>query len=125
MVPWSEAMLDEIEACVPSLHCIPVIAHIDRYMRLLKDPSLLDRVARRKMLIQANASFFLHQQSQAFALDNLRNGRIHFLGTDCHDLFDRPPNLGAAFDVISKFDAETDFEFMNARVTKAIERLSV
>ena len=125
MVPWSEAMLDEIEACVPSLHCIPVIAHIDRYMRLLKDPSLLNRVAKRKMLIQANASFFLHQQSQAFALDNLRNGRIHFLGTDCHDLFDRPPNLGAAFDVIRKFDAETDFEFMNARVTKAIERLSV
>ena len=64
MLPWTEAMLDEIEACVSSLHCIPVIAHIDRYMRLLNAPELLNRVMGRKMLIQANAAFFLHRQSQ-------------------------------------------------------------
>ena len=62
MLPWTEAMLDEIESCVDSLRCVPVIAHIDRYMRLLNDPSLLDRVSERKMLIQANAAFFLHRQ---------------------------------------------------------------
>lgn len=122
MLPWTEAMLDEIEACVSSLHCIPVIAHIDRYMRLLNDPSLLDRVSERKMLIQANAAFFLHRQSRAAALDSLRNGRIHFLGTDCHDMVDRPPNLGDALDVISDAGAEKYFERFNARVMQAIKK---
>ena len=122
MLPWSEAMLDEIEACVSSLHCIPVIAHIDRYMRLLNAPELLNRVMGRKMLIQANAAFFLHRQSQDAALDSLRHGRIHFLGSDCHDLIDRAPNLEAALDVIRKSGAEKDFERFNARVTKAIKK---
>ena len=124
MLPWTDAMLDEIEACVSSLHCIPVIAHIDRYMRLLNDPSLLDRVSERKMLIQANAAFFLHRQSQDAALDSLRHGRIHFLGSDCHDLIDRAPNLEAALDVIRKSGAEKDFERFNARVMQAIKQVS-
>ena len=122
MLPWTDAMLDEIEACVSSLHCIPVIAHIDRYMRLLNAPELLNRVMGRKMLIQANAAFFLHRQSQDAALDSLRHGRIHFLGSDCHDLIDRAPNLEAALDVIRKSGAEKDFERFNARVTKAIKK---
>lgn len=124
MLPWSEAMLDEIEACVSSLRCIPVIAHIDRYMRLLNAPELLNRVMGRKMLIQANAAFFLHRQSQDAALDSLRHGRIHFLGSDCHDLIDRAPNLEAALDVIRKSGAEKDFERFNARVMQAIKQVS-
>ena len=124
MLPWTDAMLDEIEACVSSLHCIPVIAHIDRYMRLLNAPELLNRVMGRKMLIQANAAFFLHRQSQDAALDSLRHGRIHFLGSDCHDLIDRAPNLEAALDVIRKSGAEKDFERFNARVMQAIKQVS-
>ena len=124
MLPWTDAMLDEIEACVSSLHCIPVIAHIDRYMRLLNAPELLNRVMGRKMLIQANAAFFLHRQSQDAALDSLRHGRIHFLGSDCHDLTGRPPNLGAALDVIRNAGAEKDFERFNTRVTQAIKQVS-
>ena len=124
MLPWTDAMLDEIEACVSSLRCIPVIAHIDRYMRLLNAPELLNRVMGRKMLIQANAAFFLHRQSQDAALDSLRHGRIHFLGSDCHDLIDRAPNLEAALDVIRKSGAEKDFERFNARVMQAIKQVS-
>ena len=125
MLPWTETMLDEIESCVDSLRCVPVIAHIDRYMRLLNDPSLLDRVSERKLLVQANAAYFLHRQSRAAALDSLRNGRIHFLGTDCHDLIDRPPNLGDALDVISDAGAEKYLERFNARVMQGIKKAAV
>jgi tyrosine-protein phosphatase YwqE len=30
----------------------------------------------------------------------LREGRIHLLGSDCHDLKRRTPNLGAALELI-------------------------
>ena len=100
MMPWSDAMLDEVEACGQSLHCIPVIAHIDRYMRILNDYTLFDRVRGRKLLIQVNASFFLHRDSRDFALDCLREDRFHMIGTDCHNMDDRCPNVGDAARVI-------------------------
>ena len=122
MIPWTEAMLDEIEACRSSLNCVPVIAHIDRYMRLLNAPDLLDRVLGRKLLVQANASFFLYRQSRDAALDSLRRGRIHFLGTDCHNMIDRPPNMGAALDVIREAGAMTTFERFNERIEQALKK---
>lgn len=96
MLPWSEAMLDEIEACSETLGCVPVVAHVDRYMRVLDDDSLLDRLRGRRVLIQMNAAFFLHRRSREFALECLRDDRFHFLGSDCHDLRGRAPNLGDA-----------------------------
>ncbi len=56
---------------------------------------------------------------------SLRNGRIHFLGTDCHDLIDRPPNLGDAMDIISDTGAEKYLERFNARVMQAIKKAAV
>ena len=100
MVPWSETMLDEIEQCGSSLRCVPVVAHIDRYMRLLRAPELIDRVRGRRMLVQVNASFFLYPEHSERALELLREGRIHFIGSDCHDLARRAPNLGEADRVI-------------------------
>jgi len=96
MMPWSESMLDEIEQCGHSLRCIPVIAHIDRYMRLLRAPDLIDRVSGRRVLIQVNASFFLHRDTAERALELFREGQIHFIGSDCHDMDRRAPNLGDA-----------------------------
>ena len=52
MSPWSESMLDDIEAIGPQLGLAPVIAHVDRYCRLLEDYDLFDRLQERKILIQ-------------------------------------------------------------------------
>ena len=116
MAPWTDAMLEEIEECGHSLRCVPVIAHIDRYMRMLDDRTLLDRTAGRHMLVQVNASFFLRRPSRDLAVDCLRKGRIHFLGSDCHNMLDRPPNLGDAADVIFEADAADEFLQFNDRL---------
>ena len=100
MIPWSDSMLEEIELCGESLSCIPVIAHLDRYMRILDDYSLFDRLNGRRLLIQVNASFFLHRRSRELALACLREDRFQFVGTDCHNLYDRAPNMGEAAQVI-------------------------
>ena len=105
MMPWTDDMLDEVEACGNTLQCVPVIAHIDRYMRILHDQTLFERVSGRKLLIQVNASFFLHRDTQEFALDCLRNDRFHFIGSDCHNLDDRRPNIGKAAGVIREAGA--------------------
>ncbi len=116
MMPWTDEMLDEIEQCGKTLECLPVIAHIDRYMRMLDDDTLMDRVLEREILIQANASFFLHRDTVDLAMESLKKDRIHFIGSDCHNLDDRKPNMKDAYKVIRKRGGEKAFRTMNERI---------
>ena len=120
MAPWTDDMLDEIEECVKTLRCVPVIAHIDRCMHKLHDESLIARTKGRRMLIQVNGSFFLHRRSRERALKHLEDGDIHFLGSDCRNLQDRGPNLGYAADIIAEAGLTSALEDLDGRVRRAI-----
>ena len=110
MAPWSDTMLDEIVELGENLRCKPVIAHVDRYMRMLKDKHLLNRVLERNLLVQVNASWFLDPKTVKSAVRNLKQGKIHLIGSDCHNLLGRSPNLGQARQQAKAFGAEAEFE---------------
>lgn len=95
MAPWTEDMLDEIQQLGRNWNLTPVVAHVDRYMNMLRDESLLDRVLQRGLAVQVNGSYFLNEKTQEAALENLQAGKIHVIGSDCHNLDTRAPNLGA------------------------------
>ena len=116
MCKWTDMMLDEIEQVGRNLKCIPVIAHLDRFMRLLNDYTLTEQVYSRRMLVQYNASFFLHQDTAPLAIKLLKEGKVHFIGTDCHNMLDRAPNMGAAAEAVKAAGAETDFAAFNKRI---------
>lgn len=94
MAKWSDSMLDEIAGIQENLGCVPVIAHVDRYMTHLADSSLISRVLERKLMVQVNASYFLNPSTTKAALKHLKQGNIHLIGSDCHNLGNRAPNLG-------------------------------
>lgn len=96
MIPWQDSMLDDIASLRDTCSCTPVIAHVDRFMDYLDDEALIDRVLERKMLVQVNAEYFINTKSQRKAFQNLKKGKIHLLGSDCHNLTSRAPNLSAA-----------------------------
>ena len=124
MMPWRDSMLDEIELTGQNLHRIPVIAHVDRYMRYLRDNTLFDRLEDRRVLIQVNADFFLHEGSMMRALDYLRARRIQFIGSDCHNLTNRIPNMGYAAEVIRNDGAEEYLNAINDRIYSFLNRFS-
>lgn len=95
MVPWSEDMLDEIQYMGENLKLQPIIAHVDRYMTMLKDDTLIDRVLQRKLVVQVNGTYFLNPKTQKAAFANLKAGKIQLIGSDCHNLDSRPQNLGS------------------------------
>ena len=110
MAPWSDAMLDEIVELGENLRCKPVIAHVDRYMRMLKDKHLLNRVLERNLLVQVNASWFLDPGTVKSAVRSLKQGKIHLIGSDCHNLLSRSPNLGQARQQAEAYGAAAEFE---------------
>ena len=100
--PWTETMYSELEKIYVLQGLTPVIAHIDRYIRPLFTYGIPRRLERLPVLVQANAEFFLEPATARMALRMLRKGQIHLLGSDCHNLTDRAPNLGEARKVISQ-----------------------
>ncbi len=97
---WSDRMLSELESIRHKHALIPVIAHVDRYITFFNHCSLIDSLLDHSLLIQANADFFISRRTRRMALRLLSEGRIHFLGSDCHGMHSRVPNLGKALDVI-------------------------
>lgn len=122
MAPWSENMLDEIKQLGKNFGLIPIIAHVDRYMTMLKDPSLIDRVRKRNLVVQVNGSYFLNPKSQEAAIKNLKAGNIQLIGSDCHNLDSRPPNLGAVRKLVKAKQLKTEFQMLRQNAVDLLRK---
>lgn len=120
MAPWSEDMLDEIQQLGWNFDLTPVIAHVDRYMKMLQDDTLLDRVLRRKLAVQVNGSYFLDPRSRETAFAHLKEGELHLIGSDCHDPESRPPRLGEVRRLVREFYAQTEFQQLHQNAAQLL-----
>lgn len=100
--PWPEAWFRELEQIFCKRGITPIIAHIDRYISPFRTYRIPERLAKLPVLVQANAEFLLSRRTRWLALRLFRRNQIHLLGSDCHDLTSRPPNLGTAVAVLER-----------------------
>ena len=100
--PWTDSMYRELEGICVKQGLTPVIAHVDRYIRPFKSYGIPERLKELPVLVQANAEFFLSGSTRRMALRMLKKGLLHVLGSDCHNLKDRKPNLGDAVRLIQE-----------------------
>ncbi|MBQ8611097.1 MAG: hypothetical protein IJ412_05225 [Oscillospiraceae bacterium] len=100
--PWNECFYQELEQIHRRWGITPVVAHMDRYIAPLRTHRIPQRLRELPVAVQANASFFTNRATAGMAVRLLRDGYIQLLGTDCHNTFDRAPNMGAAAAVIEK-----------------------
>ncbi len=100
-VPWTQSMYQEITGIYEKTGITPIIAHIDRYIRPFRTHGILKRLEEMPVLVQANGSFFLRPSTASMAVRMLEENRIQLLGSDCHNMDVRKPNLG---DVVQKIE---------------------
>lgn len=98
--PWDDVFFNDLYDLM-NRGITPVIAHIDRYLSAQKSRTLQQLFALR-LPTQISAEPFLHFHSRGRMLRCITEGRAQLLISDCHDLSRRPPNLGAAMNVIRK-----------------------
>ena len=99
---WSPRMINEVAGIFDKRNLIPLIAHIDRYIKMFNRRSIANAFEDMPVLIQANAEFFTNKKTSRFARSMLKKGKIHLLGSDCHNITTRKPDLKSAYDCISK-----------------------
>lgn len=100
--PWNESHYRELEGIYIKHGITPIIAHVDRYIRPFHTHGIPERLEKLPVMVQANASFFVHSATRRMALRMLKQERIHLLGSDCHNLTSRRPNLEAAVEIIGQ-----------------------
>ena len=96
MGTWGDEVFRELDAIYDKQGLVPVIAHLDRYIGPFRTRSILKRLEPMPVMVQANANFFLERRTERLAMQLLKTDRIQLLGSDCHNLTDRPPNLNSA-----------------------------
>lgn len=99
---WSEQMYRELAAIWEKRGILPIIAHIDRYIAPFHTHRIPQRLAQLPVYVQANADFFLERSTAGMAMRMLKTDQIQLIGSDCHNLGSRKPNMGEAVQRIER-----------------------
>lgn len=98
---WTEYTLKELNEMTSMGSFKVVLAHIERYLPY-QSRHIVAELLRQGVLIQANAEFFISLKSRHKAFTMLSKGQIHFIGSDCHGIVHRPPQIGEAYSLIQR-----------------------
>ena len=88
---WTNHMVNDVLELNDRPDTQVVLAHIDRYMEY-QNPEVWQTLRSRGVLMQANVSFFANWKTRQRAISMLKQGEIHMLGSDCHNMESRRPN---------------------------------
>ena len=98
--PWQPSVYQELEMIYQRWGFVPIVAHVDRYIAPLRTHGIPEQLARLPVMVQANADFFLNRSTAGMAMRMLKKDLIQLLGSDCHNLSSRKPDLGDALHAI-------------------------
>jgi len=98
---WSDYTVSEVLALQNNRGATVMLAHIERYLAW-QGHKTWERLLDGGVLMQSNAEFFFTPVVRNQAVRMYRQGRIHFLGTDTHNLTTRGAHMDLALQVMEK-----------------------
>lgn len=104
---FSSRNLGNLNRIISDYNVVPILAHVDRYSRLIRDYGLMQEITDMGLLMQLNlyaldSSYFMRRK----LLRYMEKGYISCFGTDCHDLLSFPPEYKRYIDIIRKYMSE-------------------
>lgn len=109
---WPGNILEEIDNIMEYQGLNVIIAHVERY---LDRDRIRDIINNEDLIKQSNAEAFTDRRAARKALRLLKEGKIQILGSDCHNMSYRKPDLGEAQKIIEKKLGREYMEEINAR----------
>ena len=90
---WTGLQLETVEALVLDCRYDVVLVHPERFCFSKSNRHKLEKLAELPIGLQVNAGSLLRWGTRRLALDLLQMVQYPLLGSDCHNLTSRPPNL--------------------------------
>jgi len=98
---WNKELVRDVSNMCGAAGITPILAHIERYLDK-KQQDILDRLLEMDVLVQMNAGQLLQFSTRRQGRKLLRSGVVQLLGSDCHNMTSRPPNMGEAVAYLQK-----------------------
>ncbi len=92
----------------------PIIAHIERYFSYQKDLTALNEIINLPVFLQVNAEALMQKKMRKFVFQLINQGFQILLGTDCHNMKNRKPDMDAGREVLARKYGESYLARMDA-----------
>lgn len=99
---WNNRMIEELYRIPVELGLTPLLAHVERYPGKKQLRKYLSELISQGVAMQCNAEAFLSIRRRHWVISMVRQGYVHFLGTDTHNLTTRAPRYAEAVQVLQK-----------------------
>ena len=100
--PWTGYEYDAIVSLCLDRHLRVVLVHYERFAKMQLNNTYYEKILRLPVKIQISAESLLPVLKRQRWLNMFRDGTAQLLGSDCHNLSNRAPNLGIARGVVKK-----------------------
>ena len=106
---WNGDMVRAVDDLIRKRGLRVVLAHVERYERFQKDRSAWHRIIEMPLTLQMNAESFIETGSwlrpshaHKLCMRLIEEHENCIIGSDCHDMTERPPNIAGARQVIEQ-----------------------
>lgn len=122
---WNKSLLQRVNEFINDTDYIPVIAHIERYKEVRKNPAIVAKLVHMGCLVQVNTRAFLDKRTKRFAFALLKNGLVHCLGTDTHSPLMRAPDYAAAREAVEAAGYAKEWKRAQLHMRKLFDNESI
>lgn len=92
-VQWTKEIRKDVELIVKKQKLTVILAHVERYYEFQKDKSVWNDIMELPLYMQINTGSFQNRKKKRFDMKFIQSGYPVVLGSDCHNVEHRPPNL--------------------------------
>ena len=117
---WTDLQVEAVETLALDCGYQVVLVHPERFCFSGSNRSQLRRLAQLPIGLQANAGSLIRWSTRRQALELLQMAPYPLLGSDCHNLTSRPPNLKRGRNIIRKKLGERFLEQMDENAEAAV-----
>ena len=100
--PWNRSDIREVETLIRKREFRVILAHLERYMGMSENKKWIEELMEMPLYVQINAESLLGWRRRRPLIKLFEKGQAHFLGSDCHRVERREPNLGKGRAVLEK-----------------------
>ena len=122
---WASWYNNEIYNLISKHKVTPIMAHIERYLKGPKDIEKLSPLVSFGVKFQINASSFLSFKGRRIIRELAAEGLISAIGSDCHNLSSRSPDITRSLRLFEKKFDDYFIEHIFNKTVALIEKCKI
>lgn len=120
-VTWSDSVVQEVRDLIEKRHFHIILAHIERFLQIPGNKPYVRQILELPVTVQVNAETLLDFRQKGKMFKMFKKGQAHIIGSDCHGMHHRVPNLWMGREVLEKKLGHEFLENMDSYGTKLLK----